>query len=211
MNPITDDADVLAGRLLRSAGPLYRFQGTLVPLHHNTVGLSKSIDYETGLLLKNFVEYKKPDTVVELGSFRGYSTAWLMLGTILNKRGHVHAFEVFKEGGYGSMWYDDLNFPKDRFTYHEIPGGVWKYEEQIPKSIDLLFHDTQHLPGPTQRELELLVPRIPVGGMVIVDDMCYPEYRPMAAVVNEFFVKMPGWNYEVLRLGHGLGIAERIS
>jgi len=198
-------------KMLHTVGPVYKFESTPAPLSHNAHGLTKSIDFETGLLLKNFVVWKKPQVIVELGSFRGYSTAWLRLGTILNQLGHVHAFEVFKEGHYGPMWYDELGMPREHFTYHEIPGGIWRYPDQIPETIDLVFHDTQHLPGPTYKELTLLLPRVPVGGMVLIDDMSYRGYEPMQEVVSDFFKNRDYWDFEVLRLGHGLGIAERLK
>lgn len=202
-------------KLYATMGPLYKFQASPIPLHHNTQGLSKSIDFETGLVLKNFVEYYKPSVVCELGTFRGYSTAWLLAGArSVIESGHpcdVHAFEVFKEGYYGSMWYHELDAPFKliNFTYHEIPGGIWKYEEQIPETIDLLYHDTQHLPEPTRKELTLLLPRISKGGIVLIDDMLYPGYEPMAEVVDSFFVHNDAWDYQVVAFGHGLGIARK--
>ena len=207
--------NVLEGRLFETMGELYKPEWTPAPLHHNTDGLSKSVDFETGLLLYNFVKWKKPKTIVELGTFRGYSTSWLRLGAAANgfegQLAHVHAFEVFKEGGYGPMWYDRIGFDKTGFTYHEVPGGIWKFEKQIPPMIDLLFHDTQHLVGPTQQEMALLLPRVPVGGTVLVDDMCYAGYEPMQDLIIRMFSDSCLWRFDILRLGHGLGIAERLE
>jgi hypothetical protein len=204
-------------KLLTTCGSLYKFKNSMVPLHHNANGLSKSIDFETGLLLANFVQYYKPQTIVELGTFQGYSTSWLILGSHLaggpdGPYAQVHAFEVFKERSYGPMWYETLGLRLDYFTYHEIPGGIWNFPGEVPEQIDLLFHDTQHLPGPTQKEFDLLLPRISVGGIVLVDDMIHPDYRPMQNYVVDTFTKDHTlWKFEVLRLGHGLGIAERLA
>jgi len=205
-------------KLMDTMGPLYKFEGTDVPLHHNTAGLSKSIDFETGLLLSNFVQWKKPETIVELGTFRGYSTAWLILGSQLAGThmlpcGHVHAFEVFKEGSYGSMWYDDLEMRLENFTYHEVPKGIWNFPEEIPAAIDFIFHDTQHSLNPTIQEMNILLPRVPVGGMVLVDDMLYPDYKPMQGYLNRLFTtsELGVWKWTVLPIGHGLGIAERLK
>lgn len=227
MNPFLE-------KMFNTMGPLNLFPGTLVPLHHNTQGPSKSIDFETGLMLSNLVQYRKPKTIVELGTFRGYSTAWLLLGSQLCGDNSftipdVHAFEVFKEGAYGSMWYDTLEMRLDNFRYHEIPGGIWKFPDEIPETIDFLFHDTQHSLNPTMKEMEVLLPRIPVGGMIVIDDMLHPDYRPMQEYFHKLF-SVPlaghvirdldewkkycslntGWNWTVLPIGHGLGLAERL-
>lgn len=204
MNEITQ-------KLFATMGPLYQFEKTVIPLHHNTSGLTKSVDFETGLFLKNFVEFLRPQTVVELGTFRGYSTAWMMAGTLQNDFGHVHAFEVFTEGAYGDMWYDRLQIPKDRFTYHAIPGGIWKFEDEVPNAIDFVFHDTEHLPGPTAKELELLLPRMKLNSVIVFDDIFYPGYEPMAFVIEKSFKTLREWSYDTLKIGHGLGIARKHS
>jgi predicted O-methyltransferase YrrM len=202
--------------LLTRWGPVHMSNGD-VPVHANPMQpfLNKGIDYETGLLLYNFIKHLKPKAIVELGTFRGYSTSWLLAGAILSAHVcEVHAFEVFKEGAYGSMYYDDLGLDKSCLFYHEIPGGVWNFPDQVPAQIDLLFHDTQHLLGPTQKEMEILLPRIPVGGIVLIDDMLHPDYRPMQSLIFEIFDSKydpPIWTYTTLPLGHGLGIARRVK
>lgn len=201
--------------MLTEFGDTYLFPGSMVPLHTNRMGVTKSIDWETGILLKAFAEYYRPKTIVELGTFRGYSTSWLILGQSIayydsREDYAVHAFEVFSEGAYGEMWYDIFELPKENFFYHEIPKGIWNFPSEIPEKIDLLFHDTQHLPDPTTQELNILLPRISRGGFVIVDDMIHPDYWPMQGIVNEVFSNKNVWEYQVLPLGHGLGIARRV-
>jgi predicted O-methyltransferase YrrM len=206
----TPIADALY-RMLMERGPIADINFGDVPVHYNPAGANKSIHWETGVLLCNFLEAYRPNQVVELGTFRGYSTAWLILGTLLAGHGRVDAFEVFPEGHYGSMWYDEYQLPKTNFKYHEIPGGIWKYPAAIPETIDLLYHDTEHLPGPTIEEMGLLLPRIQVGGVVLIDDMLHPDYQPMQTVIRQMFIGHPDWTFNTLRLGHGLGIAKRLK
>lgn len=196
-------------RMLTEMGEPYVFEGTNVPTHYNRLGLSKSIDWETGILLKNFVEYYVPETIVELGTFRGYSTAWLMMGTLLTGVGHVHACEVFNEGEYGKMWYDEFRLPKERFTYHYIPGGIWNFPKEIPRDIDFIYHDTQHLLSPTIKEMAFLIPRLRQDGFILVDDMKHPDYKPMQDYFHDLFKNQPCWDWSVLSIGHGLGIARK--
>ncbi len=201
--------------MLEDQGPLAGINFGAAPVHYNPgfpLG-NKGVDFETGILLKNFVEAKKPRQIVELGTFRGYSTSWLMLGTILNGMGRVDTFDVFQEKYYGDMWYDIYGLPKDNFTYHETPSGIWNFLDQVPQMIDLIFHDTEHLEGPTQIEMRLLLPRVPVGGIVLIDDMLHPDYKPMQGLLKHIFLyeEADSWKWSVLPFGHGLGIAERLK
>lgn len=203
------ELEPLYHRMLTEFGGPYVFEGTLTPTHYNTHGLTKSVDWETGILIKNFVEFYKPETVIELGTFRGYSTAWLIMGTLINEFGHVHAYEVFNEGEYGKMWYDEFRLPKDKFTYHYIPGGIWNFPREVPDQIDLIYHDTQHLLSPTIKEMDFLLPRVKRDGFVLIDDMKHPDYGPMQIYLNDLFGKSPDWSWHVLAIGHGLGIARK--
>ncbi len=193
-------------------GPFSDLNFGEVPLHQNSrlPRNNKGIGWETGIILSNFVERYRPKQVVELGTFQGYSTSWLIMGTLLAGTGRVDAFEVFPEGSYGPMWYDEYDLPKSAFRYHEIPGGIWKFPEEIPETIDLLYHDTEHLPAPTEKEMDLLLPRVPVGGIVLVDDMLVPNYGPMQALFHNLFYT-GYWAWSVFPLGNGLGVARRIK
>lgn len=221
--------DELLKTMLLDRGPLAEINYGDVPLHYNAglPGGNKGIDWETGILLCNFVEQYKPKQIVELGTFRGYSAAWLIMGTLLAGGGRVDTFDVFPQGHYGSMWYKEYRLPLHDFYFHEVPGGIWKFPQLIPDEINLLFHDTEHLPGPTQTEMDILLPRVPVGGIVLIDDMMHPSYSPMQKVLSDTFLppidsftafteapqiaKHRNWSWSVLPFGHGLGIARRLK
>lgn len=199
-------------RFFLDRGPISEVNYGLVPVHDNPYlpRGNKGIHWETGLILAACVEAWAPKQVVELGTFRGYSTSWLMLG--MNGKGKLDVFEVFPEGHQGTMLYDFYRFSKENFTYHEIPDGIWTHDPAIiPETIDLLYHDTDHLAGPTKKEMDLLLPRIPVGGHVLIDDVLHPYYPTMQAYLNNLFrVDLAdSWRYEILPIGCGLGIAER--
>lgn len=205
MNPFLE-------KMLLDQGPLSKINFGIVPVHDNPYppAGNKGIHWEVGIILCNFIKAKKPEQIIELGTFRGYSTSWLILGTLLAGAGRVDAYEIFPEGAYGPMLYDRYGLPKDRFSYHQIPCGIWRHEIKLPKQIDLLYHDTDHLPIPTRKEMELLLPRIPIGGMVIVDDMLHPHYGQMQFYLNGLFSLDTNWKWNILPIGCGLGIAERM-
>lgn len=197
-------------KMLSGAREIHQEPYSIVPCHYNSLGNTKSVSWETGIILKNFVEYKKPGQIVELGTFRGYSTAWLILGTILNEVGIVYSYDIQPEGFFGKMWYDFYDLPKSGYQFHHIPGGIWKYRDQLPNVIDLLFHDSSHELEDTKNEMDVLLPRIPAGGVVLFDDMSYPIYGPMQSYLHNLFHSMPNWKWSVLPIGTGLGIAERV-
>jgi predicted O-methyltransferase YrrM len=207
-----DHSITWASKFLMDHGTLSETNYGIVPVHDNPYPPkgNKGIHWETGILLSNLVERYQPAQIVELGTFQGYSTCWLLFSS-WRYGGKVDAFEVFPEGHYGPMMYDYYRFPKDNFRYHHIPGGIWKYENQLPETIDFFYHDTEHLAGPTKKEMEMIVPRIPIGGHIVIDDILHPFYPTMREYVHGLFkIELAdSWSYDILHLGCGLGIAER--
>lgn len=205
--------DFLKKMLLEREG-LSLINHGIVPVHDNPGHPrgNKGIHWETGIILANFVEAKKPKQIVELGTFRGYSTCWLMAaGEEIGHTISIDSYDVYPEGYYGEMWYDVLKFPKIGYKHHEVPGGIWKHLKQIPENIDFLYHDTAHEAGPTKREMDVLLPRIPVGGVVLIDDILHPNYMPMRYYLQGLFGThlKEFWNWSILSIGCGLGIATR--
>jgi predicted O-methyltransferase YrrM len=201
-------------RLLLDRGPLAGKLFGDVPVHFNPGEpiLNKGIDWETGILLASFVEQYKPRQIVELGTFRGYSASWL-LAAAWDVNAQVDTFDVFPEGHYGSMFYDVYDIPQNAFKYHHAPGGVWNFKTEIPETIDLLYHDTEHFLEPTKKEMDLLLPHIPVGGVVLIDDMLQPDWRPVQDYLKHVFTystQWGEWTWSVFPTGHGLGIAEKV-
>lgn len=204
------DTDRYLLAMLMGGREIHQDPYSIVPCHYNSLGLTKSVAWEIGIMLKNFVEWKKPRQIVELGTFRGYSTAWLILGTLLNGKGWVTTFDVKPEGFFGSMWYDFYGLPKTRFDFYQIFGGLWENSAVIPRGIDFLFHDASHELEDTRKEMDILLPRISPGGTILFDDMLYPDYGPMQSYLHSVFLSMPNWKWSVLPIGTGLGIAERL-
>lgn len=186
-----------------------------IPVHDNpgTPRGNKGIHWETGIIISSFVEAKKPKQIVELGTFRGYSTCWIMAGIYPDAITKIDTYDVWPEGQYGEMWYDRYQFPKENLTFHEVSGGIWKHLKQVPAEIDFLYHDTAHEAAPTKKEMDILLPRIPIGGMVLIDDVLHPNYLPMRYYLHNLFTVhlKDFWRWNVMQIGCGLGIAERMK
>jgi predicted O-methyltransferase YrrM len=198
-------------KMLKGIGDIQKYSYSSAPCHFNSLGLTKSITWEVGILLKNFVEWHKPKNIVEIGTFRGYSTAWLVLGALLNENGYVTTFDIQAEGFFGQMWYDYYELPKDKLFFKEIPGGVWEHDSLIPKTIDLLFHDSSHELDDTIKEMDCLLPRMAPKSVMLFDDMTHPDYAPMQGYLHSLFLSMPNWKWLILPIGTGLGIATRLQ
>lgn len=197
-------------KMLAGIGPVHKYDESPLPCHFNSLGLTKSIPLECGLSLLALVRWYRPGVIVEVGTFRGYSTAWLILGTLLNQYGDVFSYDIKPEGFFGRLWYDHYELPQDRYKFVHSPGGIWEmYNENLPPSIDLVFHDSSHELEDTQRELDVLIPRMSAKGVMIFDDFLHPLYKGMRDVLYERFNRDASWKWTVVPVGTGWAVAER--
>jgi cephalosporin hydroxylase len=107
--------------------------------------------------------------VIELGVRSGNSTA-AFLSAVTEHGGHVFS--------------NDLHAPPVPWVGHEqwtfIKGDDLEVHDQLPNNVDVLFIDTSHFFQHTAAELELYVPKVKPGGVVLLHDteLKYPEGRP---------------------------------
>ncbi len=97
-------------------------------------------DYEaeiTYLLLRDL----RPDVVVEIGTFYGWSTMWILSALRDNEAGHLHSFDIV----------DNVvrNVPAElsegRWTFTK--GDVREHLGKVPADVDYLFIDATTAPG----------------------------------------------------------------
>ncbi len=106
-------------------------------------------------------------TVIELGVRTGVSTrAWL------------YGLE-----GHGHLWSVDINpfampYTVEHFTF--VQGDDLFVADQLPDDVDVVFIDTSHHYVRTLRELDVYVPKVRPGGLVVLHDteLEYPEDAP---------------------------------
>ncbi len=107
--------------------------------------------------------------VIELGVRSGNSTA-AFLAAVTEHSGHV--------------WSNDIHPPPVPWLGHEqwtfIKGDDLLVADQMPNNVDVLFIDTSHHFQQTAAELELYVPKVKPGGVVLLHDteLEHPEGRP---------------------------------
>ncbi|WP_304452752.1 class I SAM-dependent methyltransferase [Nocardiopsis sp. YSL2] len=115
----------------------------------------------TYLLLRE----RRPDTVMELGTFHGWSTTWILSALRDNGRGTLHSFDIV----------DNVvaNVPEElalgRWEFHK--GDVRQNMAEVPEGIDYLFVDAAHNGRFAKWYLNELFPRVAPGTPVSVHDV----------------------------------------
>ena len=107
----------------------------------------------------------RPDTVMELGTFHGWSTTWILSALRDNGAGTLHSFDLV----------DNVveNVPTDlslgRWEFHG--GDVRENLARVPEGIGYLFVDAAHNGRFARWYLSELFPRVAPGTPVSVHDV----------------------------------------
>jgi predicted O-methyltransferase YrrM len=107
----------------------------------------------------------KPAAVVELGTFHGWSTSWILSALRDNGAGHLHSFDLI----------DNVvrNVPAElaegRWTF--VKGNIKETVERVPSDTGYLFVDAAHTGRFARWYLDHLFPRVPAGSTVSVHDV----------------------------------------
>ncbi|MFL1431006.1 MULTISPECIES: class I SAM-dependent methyltransferase [unclassified Nocardiopsis] len=134
---------------------LWETQGKLTPQLDD---LEAEITY---LLLRE----TRPETVMELGTFHGWSTTWILSALRDNGTGSLHSFDIV----------DNVlsNVPaalsEGRWHFHR--GDVRKNLGEVPEDIGYLFVDAAHNARFARWYLAELFPRVAPGTPVSVHDV----------------------------------------
>lgn len=150
------------------------------------------------------LEADRPDVrVIELGVRSGNSTA---------------AFLLAAERNDGHVWSVDIAGPPPAFIGH--PNWTFKQGDDLwlaaylPDDVDVVFIDTSHHYDQTVAELELYVPKVRPGGVVLLHDteLLHPDGHPPTdpdfpvRVAVEEYVAEHGLPVEFVPGCNGLGV-----
>jgi predicted O-methyltransferase YrrM len=116
----------------------------------------------------------KPASVMELGTFHGWSTTWILSALRDNGSGHLHSFDII----------DNVvrNVPEalaeGRWTF--VKGDIKDTLDRVPADTGYLFVDAAHNSRFAHWYLEHLFPRVPAGIPVSVHDVFhFPVTLPL--------------------------------
>jgi predicted O-methyltransferase YrrM len=111
-----------------------------------------------------------PQTVVEIGTFHGWSTSWIL--------------RALRDNGAGRLWSFDIvdnvvrNIPRelsaDRWTFTR--GDVRQNLGSLPPAVDYLFVDAAHNASFARWYIAELFPLLPAGIQVSVHDVFHQSF-----------------------------------
>lgn len=107
---------------------------------------------------------RRPQTVVEISPFRGWSTTWILRALRDNGGGKLTSFDLVE---------DASRFVPAELTegWQLVKGDVREQLSRLDERIDYLFIDADHGRGFAEWYLEQVVPRAVPGGAVSVHDI----------------------------------------
>jgi predicted O-methyltransferase YrrM len=116
----------------------------------------------------------RPEVVMELGTFHGWSTTWILSALRDNGTGQLHSFDRID--------HVVRNVPEElaegRWTF--VQGDIARALDRVPADIGHLFVDAAHSSGFARWYLEHLFPRLPAGIPVSVHDVFhFPATLPL--------------------------------
>lgn len=119
-----------------------------------------------GQMLYALIRYLKPQTIIEIGSFHGCSTAHMALAVKANGVGKVIAVDDVRNGAFHDQ------FPEELKAYVETvvsEGGAFM-EKLEPGGVDFVFEDSSHSEEDTYRISKAALRALKPGGLLINHD-----------------------------------------
>jgi predicted O-methyltransferase YrrM len=107
----------------------------------------------------------KPDTVVELGTFHGWSTSWILSALRDNGSGHLFSFDLIDN----VLRNVPAELADERWTF--VRGDIKETVERVPPDTGYLFVDAAHTSRFARWYLDHLFPRVPAHATVSVHDV----------------------------------------
>ena len=107
----------------------------------------------------------KPAAVMELGTFHGWSTTWLLSALRDNGHGHLHSFDRIDN----VLHTVPADLAADRWTF--VHGDVAQHLDAVPADLGYLFVDADHGRRFGRWYLAHLFPLVPADTPVSVHDV----------------------------------------
>ncbi len=175
------------------------------PIRDAALDAAEQIDGWTSrdeLLTLYGLAFNAPGPIVEIGSWRGRSTAALALGSMAGGKQQVFAVDPFigpqVAARATSLDHDPTGIPcsaeilRANLDAAGINGQVKivakpSYEalEDLPSEISLLFIDGSHAYEDVCRDIDTYLPRLKVGGFLVLHDVMWTDTDVIRAVEDK--------------------------
>ena len=123
--------------------------------------------HQQGRLLALLSKMLRPKSILEIGTFTGYSALCLAEG--LTDDGHLHSIDNNAEIMDMAQSYVDRSPYREQITLYEGPGLDWI--QRLDQPWDLVFIDADKENYP--RYLEALLPKLQVGAIILADNVLW--------------------------------------
>ena len=123
--------------------------------------------HQQGRLLALLSKMLRPKSILEIGTFTGYSALCLAEG--LTDDGHLHSIDNNAEIMDMAQSYVDRSPYREQITLHEGPGLDWI--QRLDQPWDLVFIDADKENYP--RYLEALLPKLQAGAIILADNVLW--------------------------------------
>ena len=123
--------------------------------------------HQQGRLLALLSKMLRPNRILEIGTFTGYSALCLAEG--LTDGGHLHSIDNNAEIMDMAQSYVDRSAYREQITLHQGPGLDWI--QRLDQPWDLVFIDADKENYP--RYLEALLPKLQVGAIILADNVLW--------------------------------------
>lgn len=120
----------------------------------------------TYLLLR----HHRPDNVVEIGTYYGWSTTWILSALRDNGTGHLHSFDIVDH----ATRHVPQDLAQDRWTFTQ--GDVRAKVTHMPAHTDYLFLDAAHNGWFARWYIHHLLPTLPAHIPISVHDVFHQRY-----------------------------------
>ncbi|MFM8514038.1 MAG: O-methyltransferase, partial [Bacteroidota bacterium] len=123
--------------------------------------------HQQGRLLALLSKMLRPKSILEIGTFTGYSALCLAEG--LTDDGHLHSIDNNAEIMDMAQSYVDRSAYREQITLHQGPGLDWI--QRLDQPWDLVFIDADKENYPNY--LEALLPKLQVGAIILADNVLW--------------------------------------
>lgn len=139
-------------------------QPVMGPVGLNAPMLAQGDD-ETCEVLYLLLRDSRPEQVVEISPFHGWSTCWILSALRDNGKGSLKSYDLLDASSQ--------NVPASLSAgrWELVVGDVTKRAEQLPEKIDFLLMDSDHSAEFAQWYIDNVFPRVPSGNPTCVDDV----------------------------------------
>ncbi len=166
-----------------------------------------------GVLLKLFSQMIKPKTILEVGTYTGYSAICLCAG--LQKNGKLHTIDINEELYDMQMEYFEMAGVKNNIKTYI--GDAMQIIPTINETFDLVFLDGDKVNYPEY--YDILIDKIAIGGIILADNTLWKgqvynskfddKYTKALRVFNQKVLEDKRVENTILPLRDGMSIIRR--